>query len=106
LKLFHNAKTEFDVIKKHFEQGKDLELANDLTDQSYRDKLSSIAGLEAVAATCFSKGDDIYSLMELVLFGLSESQVIGRNMMSDKMVFSDPLSELFLGMDDEDDEDL
>jgi magnesium chelatase subunit I len=103
--LKKDAKTEFDVIKKHFEQGKDLELSNDLTDKSYRDKLSSIAGLEAVAATCFSKGDDIYSLMELVLFGLSESQVIGRNMMSDKMVFSDPLSELFLGMDDEDDED-
>lgn len=103
--LKKDAKTEFDIIKKHFGQGNELELENEISDKVYQTKLNSIVGLEGVAANCFNKGDDIYSLMELILFGLSESQIIGRNILNDKMVFSDPLSDLFLGIDEEDDED-
>jgi magnesium chelatase subunit I len=103
--LKKNTKSEFDEIKQYFANGGTLELENDTSDSEFHKALYKVSGLEAQAAACYQKGEDITALMELILFGMTEAQLIGRNMLGNKQIFNDPLSELFLGMDEIDDED-
>jgi magnesium chelatase subunit I len=96
-----DAKDEYGVIKAWFAGGNSVDFINDDPDKSYHQALRSVAGLEKLVLNYAVPNMDMISMMELVLFGLSESKVIGKNILENSLNFSDPLTGLF----DEDDED-
>jgi magnesium chelatase subunit I len=104
-KLKRNIQDEYATVRAWFSGGNDLELLNDMNEVDYGKTIKSVGGLEKIAASYFVKGDDIIGLMELILFGLSESDVLGKNLMEKSMHFSDPLSDMFSELNNEDDED-
>ena len=49
----------------------------------------------------FQRPDEILALKELIIFGLSESEVISKNIVDKKVHFSDPLSHMLDDLDEE-----
>lgn len=94
-KLRKEAKDEYGVIKAWFSGGNELNLLNDDPDQDYSDKLNKVAGLSKLAAEYTAEGYSPLAMMELVLFGLSESEVLGKNVLDNSLSFADPLSGMF-----------
>lgn len=100
------AKDIYGVIKAWFSGGNTLALLNDDSDELFHTNLNKVAGLNKLAMSYLTSEDDIHALMELILFGLSESEVIGKNILENSLEFSDPLADMFNDMDeDEEDED-
>ena len=58
-----------------------------------------MAGLKKFTESYIKHGDELLPMMELVLFGLSESEVIGKNILENSLHFSDPLSDMFNDID-------
>jgi magnesium chelatase subunit I len=100
-KLAKDRKDPYGVVAQWFAKN-NIELLNDMTDKEFEKILKNVSGLEALAGEYFRKNDDILGLMELVLFGLSESEVIGKNIVDNALMFSDPLSSMLDAVDDED----
>ena len=98
------ARDHYGVIKAWFSGGNQLELLNDDPNAVYASRLDSVAGLAKVASSVPDAADDMKAFMELVLFGLTESEVIGKNILENSLEFSDPLADMFQDMDEEDEE--
>ncbi len=82
--------------------GNELELHRDAPESEYREALFSVPGLYSVVKKYCPDLPQEYELlmMELVLHGLSEFSLIGKNVMNSSIEFSDVMNSLF-----EDDED-
>jgi magnesium chelatase subunit I len=100
-----DTKDQYGVIKAWFSGGNLLELLNEDTNQTHQDRLTAVAGLQKLAETYVTEGEDLIPMMELILFGLSESEVIGKQILENSLEFSDPLADMFNDMDEEDDEE-
>ena len=96
----------YGVIRAWFSGGNALNLLNDMSDKDYRAALDGVAGLRKFVESNAEqiKGDEQYLFMELVLHGLSEFQVISKDMLEAKLSFRDTLADM-LGADDLFDED-
>lgn len=94
-KLRKEARDEYGVIKAWFSGGNDMDLLVDDSDTSYEQKLEKVAGLSKLAAEYAREGFPLLQMMELVVFGLSESEVITKNVLENRMNFTDPLSGMF-----------
>jgi magnesium chelatase subunit I len=99
-KLGKEVKDEYGVIKAWFSGGNDLDLLNDDKDKEYFEKINKVAGLKKLVEKFNKEGDDsIISHMELVLFGLSEFDIVSKSMFDNSLNFSDPLNDMFKDID-------
>lgn len=89
----------YDVIREYFNAGNSLEMLNDDSDKNYQAKLEGIAGLKKVATAGKVDEKETYSFMELVLHGLTQYQVIGRDIIGNGLSFGDPLSDMLDDLD-------
>lgn len=96
-----NSKDVYGVIKAFFSGRNIVELFNYETNDSYDRKLNMIAGLKKVAQDNMSFDDDILPQMELILFGLSETEVVNKNILDGSIEFDDPLSGMLGDLSDE-----
>lgn len=93
-KLRREIKDEFEIIKSWFSGGNAVDIVNDESDQKFYDSLKSVAGIEKLVLNYIPTGEEFYPFMELVLFGLSENEVISKNILENSLNFSDPLPNL------------
>ncbi len=85
----------FGTIRAWFSGGNTLELLNDASDEEYRKALDKVAGLrKLVEKTLKVEGDDLYTYMELVLHGLSEFNVLNKDVMESSFSFRDLLANM------------
>lgn len=96
----------YGVIRAWFSGGNAVNLLNDMSDKDYRAALDGVAGLRKFVESNLPQvqGDEQYLYMELVLHGLSEFQVISKDMLESKLSFRDTLADM-LSSDDLFDED-
>ncbi len=98
-KLKKELKDEYGTIKVWFAAGNNLELLNDDSDKIFEKNILQVAGLKKFTEGYLKHGEELNPMMELVLFGLAESEVIGKNILENSLYFSDPLSEMFNDLD-------
>lgn len=94
-KLKRELKDEYGVIKAWFSGGNSVDILNDESDKIYYQGLNAVAGLKKFTESYIKTEEMLAPMMELVLFGLSESEVIGKNILENSLSFSDPLSDMF-----------
>ncbi|MFZ1703712.1 MAG: sigma 54-interacting transcriptional regulator [Saprospiraceae bacterium] len=102
-KLKRDLKDEYGVVKAWFAGGNHLELLNDGTKKDYETCLNSVRGLDDMVKKVSADPVEILAMKELILFGLSESDVISKNIVDKKLYFTDPLSNMLDDIDEEDD---
>lgn len=90
----------FGTIRAWFSGGNTIDLINDASDEDFRKALDGVAGLrKLVESTLNVKGDEVYTYMELVLHGLSEFNVINKEVLEASLSFRDLLADM---LDDDD----
>ncbi len=94
-------KDPYGVIKAYFSGGNVIRLPQEALEIDYKATLDAVAGLRKIVESRNIPKQLEYAFMELILHGLTEFQVIGKNLLSKDMEFLDPLSSLF--EEDEDD---
>ncbi|MBK8052299.1 MAG: magnesium chelatase [Saprospiraceae bacterium] len=94
-KLKREIRDVYGVVKAWFSGGNTIEILNDDSDTEFKTKIENIAGLKKLTEEYKPKETELMPMMELVLFGLSESEVIGKNIVDNSLSFSDPLSDMF-----------
>ena len=98
-KIKRDLKDEYGVIKAWFSGGNNIELLNDDKDLTFHSNIEQVAGLKKLAENYIKNKAELLPFMELILFGLSESEVIGKNILENSLHFSDPLSDMFNDME-------
>ena len=93
-------KDEYGVIKAWFSGGNQVDILHDDSNETYRNQLEKVAGLKSFVAKYVQNDEDILPMMELVLFGLSETETIGKNMLENHISFGDPLADMLNDMDE------
>ncbi len=91
-------KDPYGVLRQWFGAGNTLDLLNDDPQKKYKKQLNSVVGLEAIANDAIKKHqldkDDLFIMMELCLHGLSECEVLEKNIVDTLFNFSDPLADM------------
>ncbi len=99
-KFKRDIKDEYGVIKAWFSGGNAIDILNDASDADFRKAMTSPAGIDKLVINYMPTGEDFYAFLELAVFGLSESEIIGKNILENSLNFSDPLSNLLNDMDE------
>jgi magnesium chelatase subunit I len=90
----------YGTIRAWFSGGNSVDLLNDSSDKEFREKLDEVAGLRKLVEEHLDlKGEEVYTYMELVLHGLSEFNVINKDIMEASFSFRDLLANM---LDDDD----
>ncbi len=88
-------KDPYGTIRAWFSGGNEIGLLNDSSDKEFRKTLDGVAGLrKLVEDTLKVKGDEAYTHMELVLHGLSEFNVINKEVLESSFSFRDLLANM------------
>jgi magnesium chelatase subunit I len=82
----------YGTIKMYFSAGNTVDLLNDDSDEKYKEELLKVAGLEKFIKLNGIADKHKYLFMELVLHGLVEFNIIGREFINKKYTFKDMLS--------------
>lgn len=98
-KIKRELKDEYGVIKAYFSAGNLLELLNDDDNKIFENKLEKVAGLRKIAESYMKHDDDIMPLMDLIIFGLAECEVLGKNILENSLEFGDPISGMLNDLD-------
>lgn len=88
----------YGVIRAYFSGGNIVELFNDASDADYRESLDKVAGLRKFVTGHLDKKlseADTYLMMELVLQGLAEMEVLNKESMENSLSFRDILADMF-----------
>lgn len=90
----------YGTIRAWFSGGNSVDLLNDSSDKEFRETLDGVAGLRKLVEKHLNvEGEDVYTYMELVLHGLSEFNVINKDVMEASFSFRDLLANM---LDDDD----
>ncbi len=89
----------YGVVRAWFGGGNTVSLLNDADEGAFGAQLAEVAGLERIAKTVNVEGATLNLLMELVLHGLTETEVLNRDFIDKQMNFRDMLANM---LDDED----
>lgn len=85
----------YGTIRAWFSGGNAIELLNDVSDKDFRAAMDKVAGLrKLVEKTLKIQGDEAYTYMELVLHGLSEFNVINKDIVEARLTFRDMLADM------------
>ena len=85
-------KDPFGIIRAWFSGGNVTELLNECTDKDFRKALDKVQGLKRLVEEANVDKAEIYAFMELVLHGLSEFQVVNKEILESSFSFGDLLS--------------
>jgi magnesium chelatase subunit I len=85
----------YGTIRMFFSGGNTVDLLNDDSDKNYKTELSKVAGLEKFVKLNGIADAHKYLFMELVLHGLVEFNIIGREFIDKKYTFKDMLAGMF-----------
>ena len=88
------ARDPYGVIKSWFGGGNVVNLLNDSPDEEYKNELHKVAGLQKFVALHKLPKSTELTFMELVLHGLSEFNVISKNLVATTLTFEDSLAGL------------
>ncbi len=89
----------YGVVRAWFGGGNTLSLLNEATEDQFVTQLKEVAGLERIVKSVDVEGATPELLMELVLHGLTETEVLNRDFIDRQMNFRDMLAGM---LDDED----
>ena len=89
----------YGIIRSWFGGGNVLSLLNEAGEAGFGESLRSVAGLERLAKTKDVEGATPELLMELILHGLTETEVLNRDVIDRRMDFKDVLANM-LGDED------
>ena len=89
----------YGIIRAWFGGGNTVSLLSDLPDDEFAKRLREVGGLEKVANSVDIEGADAILTMELLLHGLTETDVLNRDLIDQQMNFRDMLAGM---LDDED----
>ncbi|MCB0645612.1 MAG: sigma 54-interacting transcriptional regulator [Saprospiraceae bacterium] len=95
----------YGAIKMWFQDGNEVNLLLASSDKNYVKTLESIPGLLRLVTQRITDKSLHVPMMEIVLHGLAQYNVIGRNYLDNTLSFKDPISDIFNMDEDEDDED-
>jgi magnesium chelatase subunit I len=98
----------YGVVRAWFAAGNTMDLLNDADDQQYQKALDAVAGLRKLTETYTqATGEELYTYMELALHGLTECNILNKEVLESSLSFRDLLANM-LGdeEDDFDEEDL
>jgi len=88
-------KDPYGTIKAWFSGGNKVEILNDSSDADYRKALDSVVGLKKmVEAELKLSGDELYTYMELLLHGLSEFNIVNKDLINSNFTFRDLLANM------------
>lgn len=88
----------YGVIRAYFSGGNVVELFNDASDADYRKSLDDVAGLRKFVTGHLEQKlneSDTYLMMELVLQGLAEMEILNKESMENSLSFRDILADMF-----------
>jgi magnesium chelatase subunit I len=85
----------YGVIKAFFAGGNEVELLNDASDKDFKETLNQVAGLETLVADMGASKADVEFLKELMIYGLSELEVVNKDFLGTGSSFSDPLADMW-----------
>lgn len=89
----------FEDIRRWFSTGNTLEIYLDEKDKTYLDKLDKVPGLKALARRITKEEEQLPAAQELILFALSEFNVVTKDLVDSKMSFGDMLSNMLDELD-------
>jgi magnesium chelatase subunit I len=87
-------KDPYGIIKAWFAGGNGIDLLNDETDSKFQESLENVAGLKKLVEYFNVPEKWKLNFMELILFGLSEFEVISKDILQQKLSFTDPFSSM------------
>ncbi|MFK7948027.1 MAG: sigma 54-interacting transcriptional regulator [Saprospiraceae bacterium] len=85
----------YGTIRMYFSGGNTVDLLNDDSGKNYKTELSKVAGLEKFVKQNGIADKHKYLFMELVLHGMVEFNIIGREFIDKKYTFKDMLAGMF-----------
>lgn len=90
----------YEAVTDYFSGGTQLEIADDLSDIEYRNRLTSLPGLKQIVERHANPTDDCekFLRMELVLDGLYHNNVIARAVAEANIRYGDILNDMLKGM--------
>ncbi len=96
----------YSEILNWFSIGNEIEIPDLLAEKEYQKELQKVDGLQKIVKKHVQKsGDNVYVLMDMVLEGLHQNSMLGKEDMDQKRSFSDMLGSMLGGMRDFGDED-
>ncbi len=95
-------KDPYGTIRAWFSGGNVLEILNDCSDKDYRKQLDNVAGLKKFVLEHGIPEQEKYLFMELVLHGLSEFEILNKDIVDSKLAFRDLLANMWDDIDDDD----
>ena len=103
----HPAKEErrkndlFQSIRHFFSDGQELNLENDEPDTTFIQKLSAIPGLEKIVMSLKMDKKEKFAYMELLLHGLTEFNILNKEVIGSSMTFNDLLANMLDELDED-----
>jgi magnesium chelatase subunit I len=89
----------FEDIRNWFSRGNSLEIYLDEKDETYLPKLDKVPGLKALAKKISNHPEELQSSQELILFALSEFNILTKELVDTKMSFGDMLANMLDELD-------
>lgn len=86
-------------IKDYFSNGKTLDIPNDCSKSDFRKALDNVPGLEKLVSKATLSEEDKYAMKELVLHGLSEFNILNKEVLGTSLTFSDLLANMLDDME-------
>ncbi|MBT8234294.1 MAG: sigma 54-interacting transcriptional regulator [Saprospiraceae bacterium] len=91
-------KDPYGTLRAWFGAGNQIDLINNETQEGFIKDLMSVPGLEKLVKSRNIKDELVPTFMEFVLHGLTEFEVISKEILQHQMVFKDPLANIFKDM--------
>ncbi len=89
----------FEDIRQWFAKGNSLDLYHDEADKDYQRKLNKVPGLAALASRVTKEDGAKWVAQELILHALAEFNVLTKDLIDDKLTFSDMLANMLDDLD-------
>jgi len=98
----------YQSIIEWFSEGNEVDILGSASFDTYKKSLKQVTGLEALVDSYMPKlkPETKLTMMEFVLFGLSEHSLIGKHSLERGFTFKDLFGSMFSGGDDGNDEDM
>ncbi len=93
-KIKEGSSDPFGTLRQWFGAGNEIQLLNDDSEKDHKKKLNSVVGLKKLAETKISNKSSLYFMMELILHGLSEFDVINKTIVDGEIKFADPFGNI------------
>jgi len=88
----------FEDVRGWFNDGNVIELFHDESEKDYRKKISQVPGLTALAKKITSESSEIPVAEEMILYALTEFDVITKELIDSKLTFRDMLADMLGGL--------